>query len=585
MNDGFATRLSSTSATGLALLAAVALSACSSPGVKRDDSQTATAPVATVAPTPSYPGVPLTGDLLYELLVGEIAGARGQVDTGARALFAAAKKTRDPRLAARASALALNAKDQALASAAARLWVELEPQSTEAQDANAEALLHAGRLHEARAAFEHRLAATPAAQRGHAYLRIAAALGRHGDRAAALEVMRGLVSAHTDVREAHFALAHLTVRMGDLPASLAAIERALALAPGWEEAAVFKARVLVSQKDNLVALKFFENYLNTYPRATTLRLNYARYLIDLKQWNKARLQFKRVAAETPQDADALYAVGLLALQANQYDEAKKYIKANLELQPGNDQGRLYLGQIAEEEKSYAEAARWYGEVQGEALQFEAQTRLALLRAAQGDVAGARAQLHAIQPQGEQQRVQLVLSEDQVLRNARQFEQSLQVLNAALEHMPDEADLLYARALVAERLNNIELHEADLRKVLAKDPKNAHALNALGYTLADRTTRYEEAHALIKQALELKPDDAYIMDSMGWVHYRMGNNAEAIKYLKRAFSIRNDAEISAHLGEVLWVTGDRAAAESVWRAALKDTPDNEALLSIIKKFNP
>ena len=585
MNHGFATRLSSTVAASAVFMAAVAVTACSSPAIKpHTEVAPASTPTATI-PAPTYPGVNLSGDLLYELLVGEIAGARGQVDTGARALFAAAKRTRDPRLAARASALALNAKDQALALASAQLWVELEPNGSEAQEANAEALLQAGRLKEARAAFQHRLALTSAANRGQAYLRIAAALGRHSDRVAALEVMRGLVNAHPDVREAHYALAHLTVRMGDLPASLAAIDRALALSPGWEEAAVFKARVLVSQKDNLVALKFFEDYLNTYAGATTFRLNYARYLIDLKQWNKARAQFKRVAAESPQDADALYAVGLLALQANQYEEAKKYIQLNLELQPGNDQGRLYLGQIAEEEKNYVEAARWYGDVQGEALQFEAQTRLALLRAVQGDVAGARAQLHAIQPQGEQQRVQLVLSEDQVLRNARQFEESLQVLNTALEHMPDEPDLLYARALVAERLNKIDLHEADLRKVLARDPKNAHALNALGYTLADRTTRYEEAHSLIKQALELKPDDAFIMDSMGWVHYRMGNNAEAIKYLKRAFSIRNDAEISAHLGEVLWVTGDRAAAESVWREALKDTPDNEALLSIIKKFNP
>lgn len=584
MNDAFVSRLASRTSAGAVLLTAIAVAACSGPGLQPAREPVA-APVGSAAPMPTYPGVSLTGDLLYELLIGEIAGARGQVDTGARALFAAAKKTRDARLAARASTLALHAKDQALALAAAQLWVEIEPASSEAQEANAEALLYAGRLAEARAAFEHRLKLTSAATRGQAYLRIAAALGRHADRAAALEVMRALAQAHPDVREAHFALAHLTVRMGDLPASLAAIDRALALTPGWEEAAVFKARVLVSQKDNMVALKFFESYLDTYPRATTFRLNYARYLIDLKQWTKARAQFKRVAAETPQDADALYAVGLLALQANQYDEAKKYIQLNLELQPANDQGRLYLGQIAEEEKNYAEAARWYGEVQGEGLQFEAQTRLALLRAAQGDIAGARARLHAIQPQGEQQRVQLVLSEDQVLRNARQFEQSLQVLNNALEHMPDEPDLLYARALVAERLNKIDLHEADLRKVLAKDPKNAHALNALGYTLADRTTRYDEAHTLIKQALELKPDDAYIMDSMGWVHYRMGNHAEAIKYLKRAFSIRNDAEISAHLGEVLWVTGDRAAAESVWREALKDTPDNEALLSIIKKFNP
>jgi len=160
-----------------------------------------------------------------------------------------------------------------------------------------------------------------------------------------------------------------------------------------------------------------------------------------------------------------------------------------------------------------------------------------------------------------------------------------VLTKGLRRFPDNHDLLYARALTAERLDKIDVHEADLRKIIKADPKNANALNALGYTLADRTTRYKEAFDLIEQALALKPDDPYIMDSMGWVHYRLGNLAEAKKYLKAALDKRNDAEISAHLGEVLWMMGDRTGAESVWKHALQDTPDNESLLGVIKKFKP
>lgn len=544
---------------------------------------------AMSAPTPkraaTYPNAKLTDAVLYDLLVSDIAAQRGQAGASVKSLLRAAEKTQDPRLAERATSLALYAKDYERARIAAQLWVRLQGDSADAHQALAETLLQNGQLEPARAQFAEVLKLSDTASRGHAYLKIAAALGRHTDRPAALQVMEGLVATHPDVREAHYALAHLTVRMGDFAASLTAIDRALALAPGWEEGAIFKARVLVSLKDTQNAVTFFESYLKTYPQATSLRLNFARYLIDLKQWNKARAQFKQVAGESPQDADALYAVGLLALQANQFEESKKYLKLNLERQPENDQARLYLGQIAEQEKNYTEAENWYQGIEGDAHRFEAQARLALIKSARGDVAGAREQLRAIQPQTDQQRVQLVLSEDQILRDARQHAESLKVLSAGLESMPDEPDLLYARALVAEKLNMIELHEADLRRILKKDPKNAHALNALGYTLADRTQRYDEALALIEQALMLKPEDPFIMDSMGWVQYRMGNNAEAIRLLKRAFAIRNDAEISAHLGEVLWVTGDRAAAESVWRDALKETPDNEALLSIIKKFKP
>jgi tetratricopeptide (TPR) repeat protein len=180
-------------------------------------------------------------------------------------------------------------------------------------------------------------------------------------------------------------------------------------------------------------------------------------------------------------------------------------------------------------------------------------------------------------------VQLALAEEQMLRDAKQNVEAFDVLSRALAELPDNVDLLYARALVAEKLNRIEVAEKDLRRILKKDPKNPNALNALGYTLADRTSRYTEALALIEQALALKPDDPFILDSLGWVHYRLGNHAEAVRHLRAAFDKRADAEIAAHLGEVLWVTGDRNGAESIWKNALQLTPDNEALLGVISKF--
>ncbi|MCR4331452.1 MAG: tetratricopeptide repeat protein, partial [Sulfuricaulis sp.] len=371
----------------------------------------------------------------------------------------------------------------------------------------------------------------------------------------------------------------------DLDKALSTIDEVLKLRPDWEEAALFKARLLLSQKDPGKARTFFESFLDGNPRATNVRLNYARFLIDQKEWQKALVEFKRVAADAPEDADTIYAVGLLSLQNNRLEEAGKYLKRALELRPENDQARLYLGQVAEQGKHYAEAVRWYREVDDGEYYFEAQLRLGVVLARQGDLAGARRQLDGIKAQNDPQRVQAALAQETILREAKLYREAIEVLNAAIQAVPGDKDLLYARSLAAEKLGMLDVTERDLREILKHDPKNVNALNALGYTLTDRTTRFQEALELLKQAIELKPDDAYIMDSMGWLQYRLGNHAEAVKYLKRALDVRNDAEIAAHLGEVLWVMGNHSEAETVWNSALRETPDNEALNGVIKKFKP
>ncbi len=566
------------------ILPLLLLTACAGP-VRQE--QAAEKPDAAAAdPAVDYPAVELTPQILYDLLVGEIAGQRGYISLSVDMLTQAALQTRDPRLAERATGVALYAKKYTEALETAQLWTELQPRSAEPREALAEVLLELDRPQEAKQQFARILSMPAAADNlAQAYLKIAAILARSQNRTVGVEIMQELVKLHADKPEAHFALAHLAVRQGDLDKAQESIDRALALRPEWQEAAVFKARVLVSRKEMQKVSAFYENYLKRYPRAAVLRLNYARYLVDLKQWDGARMQFKHLADDNPRDADALYAAGLLALQINQLDEAEKYLKLNLNVQPENDQSRLYLGQIAEQRKNYAEAARWYGSVDSGGYYFEAQMRLGMVFAKQGHLKAARDHLHGIQPESDQQRVQLLLSEDQLLRDNKQYQESLKVLSDGLAAMPDDPDLLYAHALVAEKLDLLDTHERDLRKLIQIDSKNAQALNALGYTLADRTNRYKEALDLIERALALKPDDPFIMDSMGWAHYRMGNNADAVKYLKRALAIRSDAEIAAHLGEVLWVTGDHMGAETIWKQALKDTPDNEVLLGIIKKFKP
>jgi tetratricopeptide (TPR) repeat protein len=561
----------------IALLAAF-FSACQAPTSRPEaDSDD------VISEKQTLPSMPLAPDVLYQLLLGEIAGHRGQYDVSVSALSRAAQKTRDPRLAERATLAALHSRLSAEALPNALLWVELKPQSSQAHEALAAALMENGKPAEARQHFEEIIRLGGDAGLTQSYLRIAATLGRQSNRTDALETMRALTGLHPDKAVAHYALAHLAVRVSDLDTATTAIDRTLAISPGWEDAALFKVRVLVSQKDISGVLKYYESYLESHPRANNMRLGYARHLVDLKQWDKAREQFKRVAADTPGDAEVVFTIALLALQSNELDEAERFMKRAIELQPENDQARLYLGQIAEQRKHFDEAIQWYSSIESAENHFEAQTRLGVTLARQGNLEQARAHLHNLLPKTEAQKVQLALAEEQMLRDAKQYSEAFDVLSRALTEFPDNADLLYARALVAEKLNRIEVTEKDLRRILKKDPKNPNALNALGYTLADRTSRYTEALALVEQALVLKPDDPFILDSLGWVHYRLGNHNEAVRHLRAAFEKRADAEIAAHLGEVLWVTGDRNGAESVWKRALQQTPDNETLLSVISKF--
>ncbi len=559
------------------------LTACA--GTVKPDPQAEIAP-QSASVDEALPRVALEPEILYDLLLGEIAGQRGQIGVAAATLGKVAQQTRDPRVAERATLASLYAKRYNEALQSAQLWTELRPHDNEAREALITALLELDRVAEAKEHFQTLFASEETRRNlDQAYLRVAAVLGRASNRAAAIDIMQSLVALNPRLASAHFAMAHLQVRGGDLEKALVSADEALKQRPEWEDAALFKARILLSQKETQKARAFYESFLSDNRRANNVRLNYARFLVDQKEWQKALEEFKRVADYAPDDADTVYAVGLLSLQTNNMEDADKYLKQALKLRPENDQARLYLGQAAEQRKRYDEAIYWYLEVKDGEYYFEAQTRLGVALAKQGDVARARHHLESIKTQNDPQRVQVALALEQILREAKQFNEALAVLNATIQTVPGDKDLLYARALAAEKLQMLDVTEHDLREILKKDPKNVNALNALGYTLTDRTNRYDEADELLQQAMELKPDDAFIMDSMGWLQYRRGNSAEAVKYLRRALDIRNDAEIAAHLGEVLWVTGDHHEAESVWNRALRETPDNEALNGVIKKFKP
>ena len=249
-----------------------------------------------------------------------------------------------------------------------------------------------------------------------------------------------------------------------------------------------------------------------------------------------------------------------------------------------DDATFYLAQIAESREQVSDALDLYRAVEKGSNHFQSQIRIALILSSRDEIVDARAHLHAIVPENDEQKLHLVQAEGEILAQHERFDDAMAVYDRALVDHYD-MELLYTRAMLAEKIGQLDVLEEDLRAILEREPENAQALNALGYTLADHTDRYEEAHELIERALALNPDDFYILDSMGWVLYRLGRLGEAIEYLKRAREIKDDPEVAAHLGEVLWVMGDKDAARDIWDSALKDTPDDQRLLDVIERLMP
>jgi tetratricopeptide (TPR) repeat protein len=420
---------------------------------------------------------------------------------------------------------------------------------------------------------------------GTVYRRLAELLSRQPNHQGALELMSRLVDLNAEDPEIHYAQAYLADRLNESDLVIEAIDRALALKPGWEEAALAKAAHLAGdQKQEESVIAFSEGFLDEFPDSNRLRLYFARFLVDRGELAPGLDQFVILIKREPGNADVLYAAGLLAIQLERYEDAERYLARNLQLRPGNDQVRLYLGQLAIEREDYEDALELYRAVQSESFYFDAQLSITDILSEIDGIDAALEHLETLYPVNQDEYVRWVLAKEQVLRKAKRLDEAKSVLDSAVERYPEDNELIYARGLLAAQLNLLDVHEQDMRKLLVKDPENAHALNALGYTLADTTDRYEEAQSLIEQALSIRPEDPFILDSMGWVQYRLGNHSDAISYLERALTKRNDAEIAAHLGEVLWVNGEEERAREVWQLGLEQSPENDVLLNTIKKFD-
>jgi len=527
------------------------------------------------------PGVELTPDLLYDLMTAEIAGYRGRLDVSIKHYLTLAERTRDPRIIERATRIAVYARDDKSALQAARLWVEIEPQRHDARQMLATFLIKNGQTE---AALVHlRFILSTAQDTEKSFYLVATLLGRGEDKVQALEVMRKLIAGAKDNAGALHAYSFLAEQAGKLEIARESIERALELKPHWINAIISYARILQRQNNTPKALSYLKGLLEDQPTDAPVRLIYARLLVDAKNLVAAREQFDVIAKQMPENADIVYTSGVLALQAEDLDSAEQYFTKLSRLGKRQMEANYYLGYIAESRNKFEQAIEWYSAVtHGESF-IDARIRVATLLAKQNKLGEARDFLHTTQTRESSHIIRLYLVEGELLRNVNENAKALTVYEDGLVAYPDNSELLYAHSMAAEKLDMMDVMERDLRTIIKHEPDNAHALNALGYTLTDRTDRHQEALEFIKRAHDLRPQDAAILDSLGWVKYRLGKYKEAAKHLRRALELNNDAEIAAHLGEVLWVAGDAENAYKVLSQALESAPDDKNLLKVMEKF--
>lgn len=521
-------------------------------------------------------------DVMYNLLVAELAGIRGDGPTAAKYYVAAAKQSREPTIAARAVRVAGAANRFDLALEAAEVWAQIAQDNGEARRVLAVLLLRNGRTDEAKQQLRALIESDVEAA-GRNFVYVGQMLSREAEKNNAVEVATYLAGVFPKVPEAHYTVAMLQQRAGAIDAALSSVERALEIKASWSEAVVLRARILVDQGKKEAALTGLREHLASNVEDNSARLSYARLLVDERKLDEARVQFEMLAVKMPENDDVLFALSMLSMQAKNYDQAQVYLEKLDALGRDSPQVTYYLGQVFERKEQYDKALSYYSSIRNGEYYVNAQLRIAFVLSKTKGLDEARAHLRTVQPGGPEDEREIVLFEGDLLKQAKKYQEVYDHYNAALERFPKDTEMLYWRALSAEQLGKTASAIEDLTYVVNAEPDNAAALNALGFTLTDRTDRHQEALGYIERAIKIEPNDGAIVDSVGWVHFRLGNYPKALEYLRKAASMMDDPDVAAHLGEVLWVSGSRDEAMKVWKTAREKYPDNEGLRKTWVRF--
>lgn len=538
----------------------------------------------------------MDAQLFYQLLVGEITAQEGEPGAGFSLILDAARKTNDAQLYQRATEIALQSRSGDAALQAALAWKQAQPASRDPNRYVLQILIALNRISETAEPLKTGVELATPADRSLAISAIPRAYARVNDKKLASAVVEQALAPYL-VNQATASSAWTTVgRMrlgaGDAAGALDAAKKAQAVDSRYEGAALIAidamdpklpdAEILVKKylADNAVALP-------------EIRMGYARGLLDAQRYAEAAAQLQIVIKDKPDFSPAWLVLGSLQLQDNQLAQAQtslmRYV-ALAQLQAGEDepdrglaQAYLQLSQIAEKRKDFAAAEDWLNKIENSGDLMQAQARRASLLASQGKLAEGRQLIRNLPERNPGDARLKLMAEVGLLRDLKQYKMAYDLLVDATAKSPADSDLIYDQAMMAEKAGNINEMERLLRRVIELKPDSPNAYNALGYSFADRNVRLAEARSLIRKALEYTPTDPFIQDSLGWVEFRLGNQAEALKIFTGAFKAKPDAEIAAHFGEVLWIAGQRDKALAIWREGQLLNPENETLLETLKRF--
>ncbi|MDX1802873.1 MAG: tetratricopeptide repeat protein [Alcanivorax sp.] len=532
------------------------------------------------AANPDAPPIEYSGETLSNLLVAEVAAQRQALDVTLGYYDQAAHSTHDPKVVSQAAQLAYYMGDYSKTLSLSQEWLTLSPNN---QDALQLAILSEVSLQNSDAAAGY----------------LDTLLDHYGEQSLGRLVSQARGLGNDDNLELVKALAQLTDRYpkqaplwyaralyldheGDTEAALAADQKALHLMPKHEDALLLKGQLLFQMGEQKKALRHLKRLVRKYPDARRPRISYIRMLLASGDVKAARAQFREMARRYPDDLDLRFSMALLALEAGDTDIAEQQLRELLKKDYRPDDVRLYLAQAAEQRQDLDSAIGYYLKIQGK-QQLRAQVQAARLMYQQGKAAPAHQLLQNLRSQHPELATNLVISEVEMRTSNHDLQGAMTLLNQAVAANPDDTDLRYSRAMTAEKLDDLPLLEKDLRHILKDHPDDASALNALGYTLADRTHRLTEAHGYVSKALALRPDDPAILDSMGWVLYKQGKLKNAREYLRKAYEKFPDPEVAAHYSEVLWKLGAQNQARQVWRDTLDTNPDAPAIVNLMKKL--
>ncbi len=526
----------------------------------------------------------LNDELLFQLLAGEFAGNSGDLEASVAYYQQAAENTEDSRVAARATYIALYGKQYEQSLQALERWYELEPENEDINRMYAITYIKLQQPQNATPYIEKILANYEGSDKEKA-LAVKRLLQKEAENKDGLVILDALNLSQPGNIHMMILQARYAAQLEHYDDAVALLDQVLQIEPELSDVFIIKSRILEAQGKHQASMSLILKVLEQQPENSTLRMQYARMLVEDREFDAALEQFTILHDQNEDDSEVLISLALLHIETRQLEQAKVHLEKLIRIGKKIDISHYYLGRISQNQDQHEVAIEHYQNVKNGNYVFEAKLRISALlaRLERPDEAIEQLNRLAAGTSAWPDKVRAYLAIGEVMRSQRRYAEAFELYTTALEQSPEDPDLLYARALTAEKVDRVDITESDLLKVLSTEPENANALNALGYTLADRTERLQEALEYIKRAAALVPDDAAILDSLGWVSYRLGRMQDALKWLGMAFEKLEDAEIAAHYGEVLWQSNQREQARKVWEKGQAADATHPVLIETLKRF--